>query len=135
MNESSAHNPTEQPGREDMMSALFAHMVMQHSNMAMLLLGKVPHPETGKTTQDLDAAKVFIDQLEMLEVKTKGNLSNEEANLLKHSLMSLRMAFVEAVNAAPAAPVQETGSGSSASSPASAPPVAEESHKKFSKKY
>ena len=85
--------------RDDMMSALFAHMIMQQSNIAMMMLGKVAHPETGKTMQDLDGAKLFIDQLEMLEAKTKGNLSKEEENLLKQALMSLRMAFVETVNA------------------------------------
>src|ERR1043165_7338643 len=92
----------EQVSREELMSAFFAHMVIQQSNIAMMLLGKTAHPETGKTMVDLDSAKLFIDQLEMLEAKTKGNLSKEEASLLKQSLMSLRMAFVEAVNAAPA---------------------------------
>src|SRR3954466_15980221 len=128
--------------REEMMSALFAHMVMQQSNIAMMMLGKVAHPETGKNIQDLEAAKLFIDQLEMLEAKTKGNLSKEEQNLLKQSLMSLRLAFVEAVNASPgeapkAAPDAQSSSKQSeppesASTPAS---TVEESHKKFSKTY
>jgi hypothetical protein len=136
----------EQMSREEMMSALFAHMVMQQANIAMMMLGKVAHPETGKTMQDLDAAKLFIDQLEMLEAKTKGNLSKEEEQLLKQSLMSLRMAFVEAINAAQAEgskPEAGAVSGESVhqeAAPANAPaaepaPAAEESHKKFSKKY
>ena len=87
---------------EEMTSALFAHLVMQQSSMAMMLLGKTPHPETGKTVRDLEAARLFIDLLEMLEAKTKGNLTQDQAALLKQSLMSLRMAFVEAVDAAPA---------------------------------
>jgi hypothetical protein len=127
--------------REELMSALFAHMVMQQANIAMMMLGKVAHPETGKTMTDLDSAKLFIDQLEMLEAKTKGNLSKEEQNLLKQSLMSLRMAFVEAANAAPAEhaehkeePREEKKEGANAE-PAAAPPPQEESHKKFSKKY
>src|SRR5258707_3169238 len=96
MNESrtaSAHEPT----RDEMMSALFAHLVMQQSNMALMLMGKAPHPETGKTMQDLESAKLFIDLLEMLEAKTKGNLTKEEQNLLKQTLMAVRMGFVEAV--------------------------------------
>ena len=84
-----------------MRSALFAQMVMQQSSMAMMLLGKTAHPETGKIVRDLEAARLFIDQLEMLEFKTKGNLNQEEAALLKQSLMSLRMAFVEAVDSPP----------------------------------
>ena len=134
----------EQMSREDMMSALFAHMVMQQSNIAMMMLGKAAHPETGKTMQDLDGAKLFIDQLEMLEAKTKGNLSKEEENLLKQSLMSLRMAFVETVNAARAegsrtehpaeAPGKEPAPPGT-SKPAEPTQPVEESHKKFSKKY
>src|SRR5712671_3926510 len=92
------------PSAEEMHSALYAYLVMQQSNMAMMLLGKTPHPETGKTLLDLDSAKLFIDQLEMLEAKTKGNLNPEEASLLKQTLMRLRLAFVEAADApAPAA--------------------------------
>src|SRR4051812_31333738 len=131
----------EQISREEMMSALFAHMVMQQSNIAMMMLGKVAHPETGKTMTDLDSAKLFIDQLEMLETKTKGNLSKEEQALLKQSLMSLRMAFVEAVNAAPAGGEKkeqppEEKKEATATEPTAAPPSPqEESHKKFSKKY
>src|ERR1700743_30999 len=85
--------------REEMMSALFAQLVIQQSNMAMLLMGKVPHPQTGETVRDIEAARLFIDQLEMLEAKTKGNLSKEEEQVLKQSLMSLRMAFVDGVEA------------------------------------
>src|SRR2546423_9515640 len=90
------------PSAEEMTTALFAHLVMQQSNMAMMLLGKVAHPETGQIIKDLEAAKLFIDQLEMIEAKTKGNLSKDEANLLKQNLMSLRLAFVEAVESSPA---------------------------------
>ena len=120
----------------DLMSARFAHMVMQQSSMAMMLMGKSPHPETGQTVRDLDAAQFFIDQLEMLEQKTKGNLNAEEMTLLKQSLMSLRLAYVEAVDspaqAAPAAP----GAAAAAAAPtAPAQPEDSESHKKFTKKY
>jgi hypothetical protein len=56
------------------MSAQFAGLVIQQTNLALMLLGKSPHPETQKTMLDLEGAKMFIDQLEMLEVKTQGNL-------------------------------------------------------------
>src|SRR5437899_3068868 len=90
-------NTGAEPTREEMMSALFAQLVIQQSNMAMMLLGKVPHPESGQAVKDLDAAKLFIDQLEMLEEKTKGNLSREEGAILKQNLMGLRLAFVQEV--------------------------------------
>ena len=132
---------------DEVRSALFAHMVMQQSSMAMMLLGKTAHPETGQIVRDLEAAKFFIDQLEMLEFKTKGNLNQQEAALLKQSLMSLRMAFVESVDSPPqpsesraekgsppagTGPAGETDKPSAASGTA---PGEDEHRKKFSKKY
>jgi hypothetical protein len=82
---------------DKLMSAMFASMVIQNSNMALIFLGAAPNPQTGQTVQDLDNARYFIDQLEMLEARTKGNLNKQEETLLKQSLTNLRMAFVEAV--------------------------------------
>lgn len=132
--------------REENMSALFAQMVIQQANMAMMLLGQVPHPQTGQTIKDIEAARMFIDQLEMLEEKTKGNLSKHEENLLRQSVTTLQMAFVEAVESgekkptasqtAPAAePARETQPPQSSSETISTPVPEEESKKKFSKKY
>jgi hypothetical protein len=153
----SDHDPMAGATPEEIMAALFANMVIQQTNMAMMLLGKVAHPETGEIIQDLEAAKMFIDQLAMLEVKTKGNLSKDEDRLLKQALSSLRMAFVEAVAAEGAAggpaepqheakamreeaevpaptpgPPAEAKAGDATSTP---PPGADESRKRFSKKY
>src|SRR3954465_9371195 len=83
--------------REEVTSALFANLIVQQTNMAFMFLGRVPHPETGEILRELESAKFFIEQIEMLEVKTKGNLSKQEEALLKQSLTALRMAFVEAV--------------------------------------
>jgi hypothetical protein len=74
-------------------------MVAQQANMALMLLGKLPHPETGEIVTDLETAQFFVEQLEMLAVKTKGNLTKPEEDLLKKSLAVLRMAFVEAMQA------------------------------------
>jgi hypothetical protein len=127
------------PTPEEVQSALFAYLIMQQSNMAMMLMGKTPNPQTGQSMRDLDAAKMFIDQVEMLEVKTKGNLNNEESSLLKQTLMTLRMSFVEAANA----PEKGGGKSEPAKEPASkiepgqcASAAEDEEHrKKFSKKY
>ncbi len=138
--------PPAESTQAELMSALFAQMVLQQSNLAMMLLGKAPHPESGQTMRDLDGAKLFIDQLEMLEVKTKGNLTKDESALLKQSLMGLRLAFVESVNSAPAAAeprgqggAEPAGEAATAeSSPAAAPGATgteEEHRKKFTKKY
>jgi Domain of unknown function (DUF1844) len=126
-------NPATQ-GSPDEHSVLFAQLVLQQTNMAMMLLGKTGHPETGETVKDVEAAKLFIDQLGMLEAKTKGNLSPQETNLLKQNLVALRLAFVEAVDSStPAKPPESKPPPAGEASKPPSPP--EESHKKFSKKY
>lgn len=128
--------------QQEIMSALFAQLIMQQTNMALMLLGKVAHPESGKTYKDVEAARLFIDQLEMLENKTKGNLTREESELLKQSLMNLRFAFVEAVEApGPAQGGSQAGESHASPAPDSAADTTgstateEEHRKKFSKKY
>jgi hypothetical protein len=131
--------------REEVISALFANLVIQQTNMAFMFLGRVPHPETGEIIRDLESAQFFIDQLDMIEAKTKGNLDKREEGLLKQSLTSLRMAFVEAINAQSKAPAAEkkVAEPAEAPKPAEAQPKTEpeqktaddESKKKFSKKY
>ncbi len=123
---------------------LFAHLVVELSNTAMMFLGRVPHPESGKPTKDLQAARLFIDQLEMLEAKTKGNLSKEESDLLKQTLMTLRLGFVEAVDSpAPKTEPQPEPTATAAAGKSEAPKIerpaqaaaGEENRVKFSKKY
>ncbi|MDB6058894.1 MAG: hypothetical protein JWO95_2738 [Verrucomicrobiales bacterium] len=127
--------------REEMMSGLFANMVVQNSNMALIFLGHAPHPQTGNKEINLDNARYFIDQLEMIEAKTKGNLDKQEEGLLKQSLTSLRMAFVEAVQQESAQPAVAPAKEESNVETKSAPPEGgaekqdEDSKKKFSKKY
>jgi hypothetical protein len=124
--------------RDELMTMLFAEMVVQQTNMAMIFLGKTAHPQTGKTHKDLDAARLFIDQLEMLEVKTRGNLTKEEDSLLKQSLSHLRMTYVEAAGEQQKAEPPKATEPAEAPKPAETPaaPEAEEEHRKrFTKKY
>jgi hypothetical protein len=116
-------------------TALFAQMVMQSSSMAMVLMGRAPNPVTGKTEQDLDASRMFIEQLEMLEAKTKGNLTNEEQRLLKQNLMTVRMAFVGAVEAANRKPQVEEPKTSAPAPEAASSENEPDSKKRFSKNY
>ena len=143
----SSPDPLAGASRDEIMSAHFANQVLQQTNMALMLLGKAPHPESGETIRDIEAARMFIDQLEMLEVKTKGNLSQEEQGLLKQSLMAVRMAFVEAVDAAgktpsrqeqpafPSQPAEASAATTAAPTPAPGSAADEEPKKKFTKKY
>jgi hypothetical protein len=126
--------------RDELMTEIFAHMVIQNTNMALMFLGQVPHPQSGERVRDLEAAQMFIGQLEMLEAKTTGNLTPEEKTLLQQSLMHLRMTFVKAVENPPKA--EETKApetpAATPTRPEAAPaaePGAGESNKRFSKKF
>jgi hypothetical protein len=84
--------------RQEIISAIFADMVAQLGNTAFIFLGRIPNPETGQPILEIESAKMLIDQLEMLEEKTKGNLSKEEHGLLRQTLSALQLAFVEVIN-------------------------------------
>ena len=62
---------------------------------ALVQLGVMEDPATGKKEKNLPLAKQTIDMLSMLEEKTAGNLTTEEAELMKHILYDLRMRFVK----------------------------------------
>ena len=79
--------------REDTLR--FLDMVSLFSTQAMIGLGKMVNPVTGKAEKTLPAARLFIDTLEMLERKTRGNLNNDETKLLQATLTDLRLMFVE----------------------------------------
>src|SRR5258708_18107550 len=68
---------------------------MMHAQNAALFLGQIPNPQTGKGEVNLELAKMFIDQLGMIQEKTRGNLTNEETAVLRNTLSNLQMAFVE----------------------------------------
>jgi hypothetical protein len=65
------------------------------ATQAMMLLGQIPDPMSGKAEVDLPQAQHFIDTLAMLEQKTTGNRTPEESRLLDNLMHELRMAFVQ----------------------------------------
>ena len=91
------------------LSQRFIEFVVMHAQNAALFLGQIPNPRTGEAEVNLDLARMFIDQLAMIQEKTRGNLSNEEAAVLKNTLANLQMAFVEVSQgrAAKSAPAPE----------------------------
>lgn len=90
------------PDTNEMHKAMFVQLVMMFSQSAMQHLGKIINPMTGKTELNLEAAQATIDMVEMLEAKTKGNLDRDEERVLKNTLTSLRMNYVETAASAPA---------------------------------
>jgi hypothetical protein len=76
----------------------FQTLVFSLSTTAMLQLGFLSNPETGKREKNLPAAKQTIDILQILQEKTKGNLTSEESQLLEASLYDLKMTYLKATN-------------------------------------
>ena len=129
----------------------FIEFVMMHAQNAALFLGQIPNPKTGEGEVNLELAKMFIDQLAMIQEKTKGNLTNEETTVLRNAISNLQMVYVEVSQhiarggAQPKAPAEESASAESTPNKptptpeANAPvePSAEdgESKKKFTKSY
>lgn len=119
-------------------SALFAHLIISLAQSAMLGLGKIVNPMTKKSEVNLDAAQQAIDLLDMLEVKTKGNLNADEQNMMKSTLSMLKLNYVETANAAPAsAPAAAASAGGEPAAPApdAGPGKPDEDKVKFRKTY
>jgi hypothetical protein len=152
------------PAKEREMAQKFVQFVMMQAQNVLYLLGKIPTPDGRALPPDLASAKMFIDQLEAIEFKTKGNLSSQESKLLQDTLAQLRLVFVEASGGTPPsmmpdrssaynfpgddAPLDEDDFGGEPPAPAAPPASAttppsppkptsapEESKVKFSKSY
>src|SRR4051812_25373469 len=134
------------------MAQRFIEFIMMHAQNAALFLGQIPNPKSGEGEVNLELARMFIDQLAMIQEKTRGNLSNEESTVLRNALSNLQMVFVEVAQmeksgggergptpqpevGAPEASGPPEPTGESAG-PAAAPSTPEaESKKKFTKSY
>ena len=128
------------------MTQRFVEFVMMQAQHAAIFLGQIPNPQTGQPEINLEVARMFIDQLVMIQEKTRGNLTNDEQTVLKNALSSLQMAFVEASQGGPKsgltaseAPVPAAPAPSDAHvngpGEAAAAPIESESKKKFTKSY
>ena len=118
--------------RED--TRRFLDLVSLFGTQALMALGKLANPATGKAEKNLDAARLFIDLLEMVERKTTGNLSADEGKVLKATLTDLRLMFVEESQAPAPAPAPAPDAPPTAAPTAATPPP-DESKVKFRKKY
>jgi hypothetical protein len=76
----------------------FVQLVLMFQTAAMQQMGKIQNPFTQKVERDLDQAKFSIDMLEMIQQRTKGNLSESEKKFLDHVLFELRMNYVDEMN-------------------------------------
>ena len=83
-----------QPAAMQLPPASFEFLISSIATQAMFAMGQIPDPSTGEPMVDLQLAEHHIDMLEVVEGKTKGNLSIPEHNMLKDALYQLRMGFV-----------------------------------------
>lgn len=72
----------------------FSAFIMSLASSALVGLGEVPDPGTGKTSRDLVLARHNIDLLEMLRQKTKSGINPDESSLLESLLCELRLKYV-----------------------------------------
>lgn len=84
-----SRTPLPPPGFPDLVLLLGAQA-------GMCLGGPPPQPGDPAIPKDLEASKQFIDLLDVLAEKTRGNLSPDEDRLLKDVLTGLRLQFVRA---------------------------------------
>lgn len=145
------------------MAQRFVQFVMMQAQNIYYVLGKIPSPDGRAIPPNLEAAKLLIDQLEMVQEKTRNNLSTPETQILEDALKNVRLAFVESSGGTPASMMPKSQLGefpmdedydqdpaedakpepaavepeSAPHAPPSAPPAApaEESKKKFTKSY
>jgi hypothetical protein len=122
------------------MTRRFIEFVLMQAQQIALMLGQIPGPDGKPMEANLPVARIFIDQLEMIREKTRGNLTPEESEVLNKVLADLQLAFVEAGQAAPATGATPPPAEPEPAAPAAAsqPPVSGEdvdSKKKFTKSY
>ena len=74
---------------------LFIHLVNTFVQSAWISLGKVKNPVSDELERNLDQASYYIDLLDMLQTKMKGNLTEWEEQYILHSLSELKLNFID----------------------------------------
>ena len=83
-------------GKCVMPDVTFTSFFMALNTSALFHLGVIPDPQSGLRKVDKMMAKHTIDTMSLLQEKTKGNLSDEEKELVSTSLYDLKMRYVNA---------------------------------------
>lgn len=96
------------PKQSGEMAQRFVQFVMMQAQNILFVLGKIASPE-GRMPPNLEAGKMLIDQLEMIKIKTEGNISAQEARILDQALSEVQLAFVEASGGTPASMMPSRG--------------------------
>jgi hypothetical protein len=90
----------EEPGDAPLPDMSFATLVLSLASSALVHLGVAPEPGApAPGPVDLPLARQTIDILEVLRIKTQGNLDESEAALLEQVIHDLHMRFLAAKRA------------------------------------
>ena len=91
-------NPTMSPE----LARKFVQFVMIQAQNILYVLGRIPTPEGERLPPNLQAAKMMIDHLDLIQIKTQGNLTAQETKIINEALQQVQLAFVEASGGTPA---------------------------------
>jgi len=87
--------------KDDVPNYQFMSLVYTLSQTAMMQLGKISNPMTGKTEKNIGQAKASIDMLDMMKEKTKGNLTKTEEKMLFATLSNLYLNYSDEASKEP----------------------------------
>ena len=110
-------------GSSESINPLFLQLVLSLQSAALFQMGKIVSPISGQIERDLTQAKISIDLLAMLQEKTRGNILDEEKQILDSTVYNLQMNYVDELDRdknvsrggtdqpaeKPSGPAQETG--------------------------
>ncbi len=75
----------------------FVQLIFSLKTSAIMQLGKIANPLTGKIERNLNEAKYTIDMLNMIKEKTKGNLTDDEKKIIDDAVFELQMNYIDEV--------------------------------------
>ena len=91
--------PGRAAGPGGMPPATIETLISTLATQALYAMGAIADPRTGQRFQHLDLAKHNIDMLGVLEEKTKGNVTEQEADLLAKTAYELRTTYIRLASA------------------------------------
>ena len=97
------------PALSSEMTKRFVQFVMVQAQNILYVLGRIPTPEGERIPPNLQAAKMMIDHLELIRVKTEGNLTAQETKIITEALQQVQLAFVEASGGTPVGMMPDRG--------------------------
>jgi hypothetical protein len=92
-----ASEPPPEPEDTEPLPITLSTFLVSLSTQALVLLGEIPNPVTGKIETDLRGVREIIDLIALLKEKTRGNVDPGETQLFDKILFDLRMRYVEKV--------------------------------------